>query len=118
MKNIFLILSFVFGVIFIQSCKKSSQDDNEEQQPKATVAVLTDRVKTSDVAVTVNATGMTDASRKEKVLAPAAGWIAPLQPAKLWQSFVPKKPKQQLSVQKLSYAVRKQKLKKLKHNMH
>lgn len=78
MKNIFLILSFVFGVIFIQSCKKSSQDDNEEQQPKATVAVLTDRVKTSDVAVTVNATGMTDASRKEKVLAPAAGWIASL----------------------------------------
>jgi multidrug efflux pump subunit AcrA (membrane-fusion protein) len=76
MKNIIIILSLISAAFLTQSCKKTSQDDEERQASKATVAVVTDRVKTGDVAVTVDATGMTDASRKEKVLAPAAGWIA------------------------------------------
>ena len=76
MKNTFLVFSFISITLLIQSCKKIAQDDEEGQLPKATVLVSADRVRTGDVAVTVDATGRTDASRKEKVLAPAAGWIA------------------------------------------
>jgi len=77
MKNTILILSLVSAALLIQSCKKSSQDE-EGQSPKVTVIVNADHVRTGDVAVTVDATGRTDASRKEKILAPVAGWIISL----------------------------------------
>jgi RND family efflux transporter MFP subunit len=76
MKNSFLVLSLISVAFLIQSCKKTAQDEEEGQSPKATVVVNVDHVRTGDVAVTVDATGRTDALRKEKVLAPAAGWVA------------------------------------------
>jgi membrane fusion protein, multidrug efflux system len=76
MKNYFLILSLISISLLTQSCKKSAQDDEEGQSPKAIVIVSAVRVRTGDVDVTVDATGRTDALRKEKVLAPAAGWVA------------------------------------------
>jgi RND family efflux transporter MFP subunit len=76
MKNSFLVLSLISATLLIQSCKKTAQDDEEGQPPKARVVVSAERVRTGDVAVTVDVTGRTDALRKEKVLAPVAGWVA------------------------------------------
>jgi len=78
MKNTLLLLLLISAALLVQSCNKSTHDDEEEQSHQATVIVSTAPVRTGDVAVSVYATGRTDASRKEKVLAPSAGWISSL----------------------------------------
>ncbi len=57
---------------------RSSGDEESEQAPPPRVPVKLAPVRQGDVALTVSATGHTDALRKEKILSPVAGRVVSL----------------------------------------
>jgi multidrug efflux pump subunit AcrA (membrane-fusion protein) len=76
-QKVFLTFCFFFLLLAAMTgCRsKQSDDDTNEQQVKAVVAVKTDRVAEHDAVLSVSALGRTDALRKEKIYSPIAGKI-------------------------------------------